>query len=160
MTVFKRKDDGNYAFSTRFWVSTFIAAFFIIWIGYNTQMARERTEKLAQETTEYAQKTNDCLTQLITVLTARAKLTQDNDDLSIEQRRAIFDLIGEAVTPPAELASLPQSDPRYQAWAKQVTLKYYAILANSQSRQSALIEERRNHPIPDPNCGELAQAPK
>lgn len=158
--MFRKKADGTYAFSTRFWVTSFIAAILIVFIGYNTQVARNRTEKLAQETTEYAQQTNDCLSQLITVLSARAKIAQENDDLSQEQRKAIFDLLGEALTPPPELRGVPPNDPRYVDWSTAITIKYYNIISKSQARQTVLAEDRKAHPIPDPNCGELAEAPK
>lgn len=156
--MFKRKDDGTYAFSMRFWAYAIVATFFIIWIGWNTQQARNETERLARDTTEYAQATNDCLTQLINVLIERSKITEENDDLSQEQRKAIFDLIGEAVNPPPELRGLTQADPRYTDWTTSITVKYYNILAKSQARQDALVVDRDKHPIPNPNCGELTKA--
>ncbi|MUL44455.1 hypothetical protein FZI85_17165 [Mycobacterium sp. CBMA293] len=69
--MFTRKADGTYRFSTRFLVYCVIATLVIAWIGWRTQETANEVEHQAATTTKFAEDTNQCLTDVVTVLTTR-----------------------------------------------------------------------------------------
>ncbi|WP_218894735.1 hypothetical protein [Mycolicibacterium vinylchloridicum] len=88
--VFKKRADGTYRFSTRFWVYTSIATVIICWIGWRTQATANEVERQAKDTKEYSVQNNDCLKQVVEVLTTRVGYNDALDRLDT-RREAIWD---------------------------------------------------------------------
>lgn len=151
--MFKKKDDGTYAFSARFWTYTAVATALIVWIGYNTQAARNETEQLSAQTLTYAKETRECFAQLIHTSVARAALNSKRDDLSEHQRLEFLNMFQALLDPPTDISGLEQSDPVRQKWAEDTALVYVRSIAADQKQVEQIKAELIAHPIPDPNCG-------
>lgn len=83
--MFHKRADGTYVFTRRFWVTAFIAGTLICLIGFSTQRTANRTDALSEETRAYANQTNECLVQVIDVLTTRVGY---NDEIAkLDSRR-------------------------------------------------------------------------
>jgi cytolysin (calcineurin-like family phosphatase) len=88
--MFKKKADGTYAYSSRFWTYVVIATFFIVWIGVRTQQTADQVENQAAATAEFANETNACLVQVVNVLTTRVGYNDDIAKLD-ERRQAVWE---------------------------------------------------------------------
>lgn len=92
-SLYRKKVDGTYMLSTRFWVCAIIATVIICYIGWRTQDTADRVENQSMLT-------RDCLTQVITALTVARTITNQNDQLSEEQRTAYAVVLEALVAPP------------------------------------------------------------
>ncbi|AEL97758.1 hypothetical protein DANDELION_88 [Mycobacterium phage Dandelion] len=93
--MFRRKSDGTYALSARFWTYAVIAALIIVWIGIRTQRTANLQEEQARNTTEFAAATNRCLNQVIDVLTTRVGY---NDQIAeLDRRWSVLDARRQAI---------------------------------------------------------------
>jgi hypothetical protein len=72
-----KKTDGTYRYSTRFWVICAVSAMMFGFIGWRTQDTADRVEDQVNFTTAYGFQTNDCLNQLISVLTTRVGYNEE-----------------------------------------------------------------------------------
>lgn len=167
--MYRTKSDGTYAFTTRFWVAAAILGIFIVWIGWNTQQARNETERIARETSEYAKATNKCLGDLLLILDERSRIAAENDRESQIQReqfgRVAFELnvwLNALVNPPADIAKLDPNHPDRQAWGLQLTERYnrtnadaLKVITESQKEQVRLDRERESHQLTNPECTNL-----
>lgn len=87
---------------------------------------------------------------------ARAKITEENDRLSVVQRTALGDWLREILLPPPDIAQLRANnpnDPRVQEWGITITRHYSDIIQEAQRQQDDNFTERARHPLPDPTCG-------
>jgi len=151
--MFRRRKDGSFSYSERFWVQAIVLLLLIVVIGFNTQRTANRTERISQETIMFAQQTNECLGRVIQVLEQRSRINIENDDISQVERTAIFDLLTEAVNPPPEIAALSPADQRRQDWAEGLIIKYLNVYGAAEQRAAELAEQRRATAYPDPDCG-------
>jgi hypothetical protein len=136
-------EEGGINLPARGWVVLAIAAIFICWIGYNTNAAREETERQALATTQFSNKTNDCLTQVLVVLRDRSQYTLDSERIASQERKALQDLFLDAMSTPLD-----------DTVAKQALLKRYFDTVNPLIRERMDIASKRaDNPYPDPTCG-------
>ncbi len=103
------------------------------------------------------------------VLSKRSAISQENDQLSIEQRELLARVdtaesvwIGQLINPPADIAELELDDPRRQSWNLDVTRVYVqraerlnAMVEEITERQRELDAQRSANPLPAPTCGLL-----
>lgn len=90
-----KRADGTYEFTRRFWVTVIIASVLICAIGYSTQRTANRTDALSAETRVYANQTNQCLADVVNVLTTRVGYNEKIDKL--DERRRELDARRQAV---------------------------------------------------------------
>jgi hypothetical protein len=139
-TMFTRKSDGTYRFSTRFWVYSVIATLVIAWIGWRTQMTANEVERQAATTSQFSEDTNKCLTDVVAVLTTRIGYNEVIE--SLDKRRQ--DIWEQLVT---DLAIADNSTGLNQAALDRFS-KANALLKADQAR---LIRARESNQYP--NCG-------
>lgn len=140
----------------RAWVVLFLAGVFVCWIGWNTQVARNETENQAQQTTDFAKQTNDCLSTVITVLKARVGYNEQIDTL--DTRRRALDVRRQAVWEKlvSDLARANNSDGlNIEALRSFMTenSKVKSDQAQLAADQDKLTADRNSNAYPDPNCG-------
>lgn len=87
--MYKRNEDGSLSFTKRFWVYTIIASAIIVWIGYRTQTTADKVEDTTRQTAQFAQDTNNCLADVVDVLTARVGYNEALD--ALDRRRQAVD---------------------------------------------------------------------
>jgi hypothetical protein len=127
----------------RAWVIGLMAALLFCAIGWNTQNTSNKQEALARETTAYSARTNDCLKQMLAVLHDRSQYTADTDRLAAEERKALQDLLTNALD--TNLA-----DPV----AKQAILtRYFSTIDPLIQQRMEIAGKRANNQYPDPTCG-------
>lgn len=100
------------------------------------------------------QQNADCVREFNQVLRDRSSVTSENDQLSIEQRRLIYDWMHNLVFPPPEIADLPGTDERRERWALEITVETDKRFRESLEKQRDNDEYRRAHPLPPPTCGQ------
>lgn len=161
--MFKKDDEGNYAFSSRFWAQAIILGLLICAIGFSTQRTANRTEQLSQDTVTYAEQTNDCLKQLLEAVKARAEFTTQLDILidaraSVVDRRAAVWL--EFINDIAKISTdLPQSE--RDRLSRPIIDKFMAASAQIEAENTKINNDRKAaltaramRAYPDPSCGD------
>ena len=94
-----------------------------------------------------------CQIEFTAALAERGKISNENDNLSQEQRKIVFDWIHDLTFPPPPYSAMDPNDPErhtYSILRTQDTERKFAELIK---RQDALVEERAKRPYPDPTCG-------
>lgn len=141
--MFKKREDGEYSFSGRFWIQAIILLLLICAIGVSTQRTANETNDLSAATIAYAKQTNDCLAQVITTLKTRISYNADVDDLNARDRAARDELFQEAL-------STNLADPV----AKQSILnEYFTTINKIAVERQRKLDARDNTEYPNPNCG-------
>lgn len=115
-----------------------------------TSVQSSSAYNIAKET---AQEVQDCQREFNTALQARAKITTENDELSQEQRRIVFNWIHDLIFPPPPYDSMSNDDPRRQQFGISLTINTERVFQASLDRQEQLQRDRNSHPLPDPTCG-------
>jgi len=163
LTVFKRKNDGTYAFSGRFWAYVVIATLIIGWIGYRTQETADHTEQLAWETQAYAAQTQDCLNQLQSILVKRASYSAQINNLQDQyndNRQRRDDAWSTFII---DLAQISTDQPQVERdrQAAPVISKFISDLKKLDDERARILDDRTkalatqaDSPIPDPHCGQ------
>ena len=100
------------------------------------------------------QQNADCVREFQQVLRDRASVTTENDQLSQQQRKLIFDWIHQLVFPPPDIARLPGTDPTHEKWAMDLTLETDKQFRASLDEQRDNDDFRAAHPLPPAQCGE------
>lgn len=136
--VFTKKADGTYRYSTRFWVVAAIAATLITLIGFSTQRTADRTDALSKETRSYADQTNQCLADVVKVLTTRVGYNEALDGLD-KRRQAVWEQL---VT---DLAASDNSAGLNRAALE----RFMADNAIVKADQAALVKAREANQYPD-----------
>jgi hypothetical protein len=99
------------------------------------------------------QQNADCVREFQQVLRDRSAVTTENDQLSIYQRRLLYDWIHSLVFPPPQIARLPGNDPERQQWAINLTVETDKKFRASLDQQRENDEFRAAHPLPPARCG-------
>ena len=94
-----------------------------------------------------------CQIEFTAALAERVKISNENDNLSQEQRTIVFDWIHDLIFSPPPYSAMDPNDPERQAFAILRTQDTERKFGELIKRQNALIEERARHPYPDPTCG-------
>lgn len=105
---------------------------------------------MAAETQQNA----DCVREFQQVLRDRSAVSTENDQISIAQRKLLYNWIHALVFPPPEIAKLPGGDPVREKWAIDLTLQTDKQFRASLDEQRENDEYRAAHPLPPPRCGE------
>lgn len=146
--MFRKKDDDTYAFSGRFWTYAVIATVLIGWIGWRTQDAADKTEVLAQQTTEYAKQTNDCLSQVIRVLVDRSSTNKEVEKVNDHR----WELWTTFIVSLSQISTdQPQSERDKEA--APIVNKYLTDLNQVAKDRAELLARREAAAFPDPSCG-------
>lgn len=127
------------------WALIFV---FIGYIGVQQNQTSEHLQVLAKSTGE-------CQDKLIKQLKARAQISDDMDNWSAIQRKALNDWLHEILFPPPDIAARraeDPKDPRVQQWGLDVTTKYSDIIEEAERAQDASLAQRAAHPLPDVSC--------
>ena len=104
----------------------------------------------AQETAKDARA---CQIEFTAALAERGKIINENDALSQEQRKIVFNWIHDLIFLPPPYVTMDPNDPERQAFAILRTQDTERKFSELIKRQDDLIEERTRHPYPDPTCG-------
>lgn len=147
--MFKRKADGTCGFSTRFWIYTAVASMLIVFIGVRTQVAADRAEdalaaskQQATEAAAFSVATNDCLAQVISVLTTRVGYNDRIADLDL-RRQAVWEQLVD------DLAKGGNDD----GLNMEALQRFYAANQTIKADQARLAEEREKNQYP--RCTQL-----
>lgn len=143
------------------------------WLGYALSLGVVGWVLLQVNSTEnhYRQLATNvatCQREFNTALKARAAISTENDRLSREQRNLLAEFtvaestwIDRIINLPPEIKDLERDDPRVQDYGQTVTRIYYERSAriNAQismiaARQVKLDQDRADHPLPEPTCGQ------
>jgi hypothetical protein len=118
-----------------------------VFVGVQTQNNATTIRNLTTQTQE-------CYRQFSVALRARSAIGLENDQLSRVQRDAIANWLGALLNPPSEIRDLPQTAPARREWGLKVTQQYFAIIDDARKQEIANDQERAQHPLPEPNCGQ------
>lgn len=99
------------------------------------------------------QQNANCVREFNQVLRERSAVTADNDRLSQQQRKLIYDWIHELIFPPPDIAQLEGSNPAREKWAIAQTVETDKHFRESLEQQQENDERRAAHPLPPPTCG-------
>ncbi|ASZ74656.1 hypothetical protein KHO57_gp081 [Mycobacterium phage Phabba] len=91
--MFEKKSDGTYRFSRRFWVYTTIATLIICWIGWRTQDTADRVDEQVAYNSEFVINTNECLQQVVSVLTTRVGYNERIAELDSRRQKVWEQLV-------------------------------------------------------------------
>ena len=159
--MFKKKDDGTYRYSGRFWTYAIVASILIVFIGIKTQVAADRADEAntlartqASQAAAFARQTNDCLAQVIVTLTDRSRLNAENERLAGIERQAIFTLLNKLTTIPVDA---PQD--RRIALTNQYISEAFEVTGSATQERTQNALQRARNVYPDPTCG-LVEPPK
>lgn len=118
----------------------------IAFVSIQTQSAY----KIAQET---ALEVQDCQREFNQSLQDRVRISNENEELSKEQRSIVYNWIHNLIFPPMPYSGMASDDPRRQAYSLALTINTDHEFTSSIQKQTALQQERDRHPLPDPTCG-------
>ena len=118
----------------------------IVFVSLQTQIAYNLAKVTAQEV-------QDCQREFNDALKSRARIASENDELSQEQRRIVFDWMHNLIFPPEPFAAMETNDPRRQDYGFKLTIRTTEQFQKSLDRQDELQTSRDAHPLPDPTCG-------
>lgn len=145
---------------SRVWLGGFLTVAVLGYVLLQVTQTEEHYKSLSQDVRR-------CQVEFQQAITARSKISTENDELSRKQRdllveygRATSLWLSQLVNLPEDIAGLPQSDPRVIAWGHAVTQVYseHAIRINTKldvisKRQEQLEQDRRDNPLPQATCG-------
>lgn len=123
-----------------------IGCVMIVFSSLQTQIAYN----IAKET---AQEVQDCQREFNSSLNYRAKINDEDQQLSQAQRLIVYNWIHDLIFPPEPYASMDLSDPRRQTYGITRTFETEHSFQASLNRQDVLQSERNKHPLPEPTCG-------
>lgn len=123
-----------------------IGCIMIAFTSIQTQVAYNTAKKTAQEV-------RDCQREFNSALQARSQITSENDEVSQNQRRIVFNWIHSLIFPPEPYASMDPNDPRRQAFGISLTIKTEHEFQASLNYQDELQKARDTHQLPEPTCG-------
>lgn len=95
---------------------------------------------------------NECVVEFNRTLTVRSNITAQDQQISLEQRKEIYELIHDVVFPPPGIASLDPSDPIRQQFVVQAFIDTDRLLVKSFAQQADNEAERERNPLPTPSC--------
>ena len=136
--MFRKRADGTFVFTRRFWVTAIVGCTLICLIGLSTQRTANRTEALTQETRAYADQTNQCLADVVAVLTTRVGYNEQINALDL-RRQAVWETL---VTD----LSLGNGSAAINAAALD---KFFDANAVIKQDQAKLAQEREENQYPD-----------
>lgn len=146
--MFRKKADGTCGFSVRFWVYTAVATVLICFIGIRTQVAADRAEdalaaskQQAAEATAFSVATNDCLKQVISVLTTRVGYNEALENLD-KRRQDVWEQLV------ADLAKGGNDD----GLNLEALKRFQEANTRLKADQTKLAAERARNQYPSPNC--------
>ncbi len=99
------------------------------------------------------QQNADCVREFQQVLRDRSSVASENDRISQDQRKLIYDWIHNLVFPPPEIDKLDGADPVREKWAIDLTLETDKRFRASLDEQRENDEFRAAHPLPPATCG-------
>jgi hypothetical protein len=120
------------------------------------------------QNTQLATEVQNCQREFNSALVNRARIAEENDRLSQDQRywlsksdEAVGDLIARATSPiDPKIAAMAPDDPRRRAWESGLVMtynirtnKYRAEIQKIEDQQEELKIDRQNHPLPEITCG-------
>lgn len=150
--MFSKREDGTYSFSVRFWAYSAIATVIICWIGWRTQDTANKVEDQARATAQFANDTNDCLVDVVRVLTTRvgyndAIATLDKRRQVIDSRRqAIWDQLVDDLAASNNSTGLDMGAlTRFRTANAQLKTDQSALAADT----AKLVEQRDNNQYPE-----------
>jgi len=90
MMMYRKKNGTEYYFTIQFWVVVTVATLVIGFIGWRTQDTANKVEDQAASTAQFANDTNDCLVDVVAVLTTRVGY---NEQIAVldARRQSIWD---------------------------------------------------------------------
>lgn len=136
--MFKKHEDGTYSFSVRFWTYACVATVIICWIGWRTQDTANKVEDQAAATAQFANDTNNCLVDVVDVLTTRVGYNDEIAKLDA-RRQMIWDHLVD------ELAAANGNPALFET----ALAHFRADNAKLKADQAKVIEERDTNTYPE-----------
>lgn len=135
------------------WIAGGLTALLLAYIMASTQATANRTQQIIADARTFSVQVQDCQRQFNDALQNRAAITSENDELSQQQRRIIFDWIHDLIFPPKPYSDMPANDPQRRDYQLTRTIETERKLQDSLNRQDVLQKQRDAHPLPNPTCG-------
>jgi len=115
-----------------------------------TSIQSQQAFNTAKKTAEDARR---CQIEFNHALQSRTHITSENDEISQEQRRIIYDWIHDLIFPPKPWSELDPNDPQRVAYGIMRTQRTDEVFKRSIERQDELQRQRDANPLPSPTCG-------
>lgn len=97
-------------------------------------------------------KASQCVTEFNHVLGVRSAINDQDQAVSLEERKLIYDWIHTLVYPPPDIARMDPSDSRRQQWALNLTVQTDQQFAKSLQQQADNERARDENPLPNSTC--------
>lgn len=111
-------------------------------------------QKTANDLRQLTINTANCQKEFFTALKDRAAANDQTDEWSRRKTEAIANWMHDVTFPPPEMVKKRETrDPVYQQWLWDTTAKYYDLINRADEEQKSALEDRKQHPIPEPECG-------
>lgn len=137
------------------------------WSLIKTQANANESARITADARVFAAETRECQHQFNEALTARARITSEDGELSNQLSDLRSDIdeatgtwINRLLNPPPDIAALPINDARRQAWNFDVTTVYFQRTDKLRVQVRQVITERKNKQrerertgLPAPTCG-------
>lgn len=144
---------------------TLVALAVVVWLLGSTLIAVQ-SFKTDREVRDLTLGTRDCFRQLTTALTVNNQIRKQNDDLSMTQRdalaktqTALYKWLSVLLTPPADIAALPDQDQRRRDFNIGISRDFSdelvdsnRVIADAAATQVRL--EASRVPLPELTCGQ------
>lgn len=118
----------------------------IAFVSLQTQAAYSLAKNTALESAS-------CQKEFYKALGNRARITGENDEISQNQRKIIYEWIHDLIFPPPPYNTMDPNDPLRQQYGLNLTINTDRAFHESLNRQDQLQNERDSHPLPEPTCG-------
>ena len=102
---------------------------------------------------ETAEEVQQCQKEFNQALQARIRISNENDEVSLNQRTIVYDWIHHLIFPPPPYDKMDPNDPQRQAYGINITIETDSQFKKQIARQNELDRQRENNPLPDPTCG-------
>lgn len=100
-----------------------------------------------------AAEVKQCQAEFNLILSERARLSDQSDTLASDEIEANSHWLLVLTSPPPDIAPLPTSDPKRQAWGIQITKEYLSHITKIRAQREQSLEERKEKLYPAPTCG-------
>lgn len=95
---------------------------------------------------------SECITEFNRVLHVRSGINDQDQAVSLDERKLIYNWIHTLIYPPTDIAKLDPLDPKRQQWALQLTVNTDDAFAKSLQQQADNERARAENPLPNPTC--------
>lgn len=125
-------------------------------LGLAVQSERTHSEvqKISRDTQAFAERTRDCQRQFQAATASLIAIGKQDRDLTLRKEEADGKWLSSVLSPPAEIVSMSQDDPRRREYNIKVSQDWSSTLADVKRLRAANETERSQKQLPPIDCGE------